>query len=111
MTKEQKNQIAEMRKDGRGYKAIAASLGIPLYSVKTFCRRNGLMSADIAAIGSDGTLTSHNSDASEIRSGNTVFVITTIHSEKAAETLDKKLEKLILDAAVKECGACHFVHE
>lgn len=40
MTDEQKTQIRQMRKDGAGYKAIASITGIPLGSIKSFCRRD-----------------------------------------------------------------------
>ncbi len=40
MTDEQKKQIRQMRKDGAGYKSIANATGIPLGSIKSFCRRD-----------------------------------------------------------------------
>ena len=111
MTKEEKSRIIEMRRDGCGYKSIAASLGVPLYTVKTFCRRNALMSADIAEMSPCDIPSSPNANVSEIRLGNTVFVITTSHSEKATESLEEKLKTLITNAAAKECETYHFVHE
>jgi hypothetical protein len=41
--------------------------------------------------------------------GNTVFIISTGYSEKATESLKKKLETLILDAAAKQSRSYHFV--
>ena len=40
MTEQQKEQIRQMRDEGKGYKAISSSLDIPLGTVKTFCRRD-----------------------------------------------------------------------
>lgn len=42
MTDEQKHQIADMRKNGYGYAAIAEVLGISKNTIKTYCNRNGL---------------------------------------------------------------------
>lgn len=42
MTKDEKNSIARMRKDGCSYSQIARELGVNENTVKTFCRRNGL---------------------------------------------------------------------
>ena len=42
MTKDQKHAIEALRHEGAGYGAIAAQLGIPRETVKTFCRRNNL---------------------------------------------------------------------
>lgn len=44
MTVEKKNRIAEMRKNGMGYKKIAQALELSEGTVKTFCHRNGLAS-------------------------------------------------------------------
>lgn len=41
MTDEQKAEIRQMRINGAGYKSISSALGIPLGTVKTFCRRDG----------------------------------------------------------------------
>ncbi len=45
MTTDQKNSIVWMRKSGIGYAAIAQELGLSKNTVKTFCRRNDLISA------------------------------------------------------------------
>ena len=37
-----KSKIAYMRQAGQGYAAIARVLDVPVNTVKTFCRRNGL---------------------------------------------------------------------
>ena len=42
MTSHEKQRIAVMRSEGMSYNAIATELGIPVNSVKTFCRRNSL---------------------------------------------------------------------
>ncbi|MCD8237781.1 MAG: RNA polymerase subunit sigma-70 [Clostridiales bacterium] len=42
MTKEQQNQIHQLRSQGCGYKAIAKALSLPLSTVQSFCRRNNL---------------------------------------------------------------------
>ncbi len=43
MTELQKNKIRKMRLDGLGYKHIASKLVLPLSTVKSYCRRNGLI--------------------------------------------------------------------
>lgn len=47
MTEEQKEKIIRFRRMGRGYALIGKELGISKDTVKSFCRRNGLASADI----------------------------------------------------------------
>lgn len=47
MTDEQKEKIIRFRKQGRGYANIGKELGVSKDTVKSFCRRNGLTSADI----------------------------------------------------------------
>lgn len=42
MTDMQKRKIAELRKDNYSYSRISRMLGIPLNTVKTYCRRHGL---------------------------------------------------------------------
>lgn len=42
MTEKQKCKIRKMRLEGLGYKAIASTLELSLYTVKSYCRRNGL---------------------------------------------------------------------
>lgn len=46
MTDNQKDQIAAMRKGGSGYKRIAQALNLSESTVKSFCKRNGLVSAE-----------------------------------------------------------------
>lgn len=43
MTEEQKIKIRRMRLDGNGYKHIASTLILPLSTVKSYCKRNGLV--------------------------------------------------------------------
>ncbi len=50
MTGEQKEKIIRFRSMGRGYAAIGKELGISKDTVKSFCRRNSLTSADILVI-------------------------------------------------------------
>lgn len=47
VTDEQKEKIIRFRKQGRGYTDIGKELGVPKDTVKSFCRRNGLTSAEI----------------------------------------------------------------
>ena len=49
VTGEQKEKIIRFRSMGRGYADIGKELGIPKDTVKSFCRRNDLTSADILA--------------------------------------------------------------
>ena len=46
MTDEHKKQIVVLRKKGLGYKRIAADLGLPVGTVKSFCRRNDIQKSD-----------------------------------------------------------------
>lgn len=48
MTDEQKEKIARFRRMGRSYSDIGKELGISKDTVKSFCRRNSLASADIS---------------------------------------------------------------
>lgn len=48
VTDEQKEKIIRFRKMGRGYTDIGKELGISKDTVKSFCRRNSLTSADIS---------------------------------------------------------------
>ena len=50
MTKEQKQQIQNMRHKGLGYKKIAGTLGISVNTVKSYCQRNNLSTESLAAI-------------------------------------------------------------
>ena len=43
MTDLQKEQILAMRKNQATYAAISDALGIPVNTIKTFCRRNGMV--------------------------------------------------------------------
>ena len=56
MTNEQKMKIAELRKQGFGYKKIAEVIGVSDGTVKTYCRRAGLIApAEPVAIPTDGS--------------------------------------------------------
>ena len=43
MTDLQKRQIVVMRQQNTTYTTISAALGIPVSTIKTFCRRNGMV--------------------------------------------------------------------
>ena len=60
MTEEQKSEIMLLRRQGIGYKRIAAFLKIPLETVKSYCRRNPEEDATqpIIPIGSEATFLS-----------------------------------------------------
>ena len=96
LTDTEKAAIQEMRMSGFGYKAIAEKLSLSRETVRSFCTRNGLQAAEPTGspIGGEGEKT-------EIKQGDTLFIISTAHSQTATETLLEKLEKLILDAAQK----------
>ena len=51
VTREQKQQITSLRKQGCGYAAIAKTVALSVNTVKSFCRRNGLNRAftDVSA--------------------------------------------------------------
>lgn len=40
MTNDQKQTISNLQKEGKGYRTIAAETGLPLNSVKSWCRRH-----------------------------------------------------------------------
>ncbi len=42
MTNDEKRKIQELRASGYGYGKISETIGIPLNTVKAYCRRNGL---------------------------------------------------------------------
>ena len=42
MTTDEKQMILKLRGEGLGYKSIANTLKMPLGTIKTFCRRNGI---------------------------------------------------------------------
>ena len=42
MLREQKENILQMRADGQGYAKIAEAVVLPVNTVKSYCRRNGL---------------------------------------------------------------------
>ena len=96
LTDAEKAAIKDLRAAGLGYKAIAEKLSLSRETVRSFCARNGLQPAEpseVLAASEEGT--------TEIKQGDTLFIISTAHSQTATETLLEKLEKLILDAAQK----------
>ena len=50
MTNEEKRRIAELRKQGFGYKRIAQALKLSEGTVKTFCHRNSMTCPSLEAI-------------------------------------------------------------
>ena len=48
MRNEEKAKIRDMRIQGLGYGTVAAKMGVNLNTVKSYCRRHGLGSNDIA---------------------------------------------------------------
>jgi len=103
LTDTQKAEIRTLRASGLGYGTIAEQLSLSRNTVRSFCSRNNVPvevnnNADDAHMAKKG-----------MKFGNTVFIITTAHSESASETLVKKLEKLILDDAAKQSGSYQFV--
>lgn len=105
LTDPQKDAIKNLRTSGMGYKSIAERLSLPRETVRSFCKRN---SATSGAVRQDPPCGKDNR-SSEMKIGNTVFIISTGYSDKATESLEKKLEMLILDAAAKQSRSCHFV--
>lgn len=51
MTDEQKQKIIALRRDGAGYGQIAATVGISINTVKSFCRRHSLVTKKATAVG------------------------------------------------------------
>lgn len=94
LTEAEKSAIESLRAAGLGYKAIAEKLSLSREAVRSYCVRNGLQAAE-------PTVASDDREKTEIRQGDTLFIISTAHSKTATETLLEKLEKLILDAAQK----------
>ena len=104
----QKTAIRDYRAAGLGYKAIAEKLSLSRETVRSFCSRNNIPAKDKP----DTCIpASPMGSISEMKQGGTVFIITTGYSEKASEPLEKKLEKLILDAAMKQSRCYQFVQE
>ena len=56
MTAEVKNRIREMRGNGESYATMSATLGIPKGTIKSFCRRHGLMDSVKSVIGENNAL-------------------------------------------------------
>ena len=54
MTKEQSNQIDELRSQGKGYKSIAAAVGISVDKVRYYCKKNGMAGVGKTALVADG---------------------------------------------------------
>lgn len=120
LTDTQKSEIRGLRASGYGYGTIAQQLSLSRETVRSFCVRNNKADEPCAGItdstGTDGlrtdSLAPHDlsaENASEFRSGNTVFIIKTGYSETASETLEQKLKKLILADASKPSESYPFV--
>lgn len=106
LTDAQKTAIRDSRAAGLGYKAIAEKLSLSRETVRSFCSRNDIPAAPVV-----NTKATEVGGALEMKQGGTVFIITTGYSEKASEPLEKKLEKLILDAVAKQSRCYQFVQE
>ena len=104
----QKTAIRDLRAAGLGYKAIAQKLFVSRETVRSFCSRNDIPTTQIVSTDTSAAVTN---GSTEIKEGSTLFIITTGHSEKASETLEKKLEKLILEAVAKQSRCYQFVQE
>lgn len=50
MIDEQKQNIIALRRDGEGYGQIAATVGISINTVKSFCRRHSLAAKKVASV-------------------------------------------------------------
>lgn len=127
MTKEQRAQVEKLRLEGFGYKKISDQLSLPRDTVRSFCVRNHIragaetmtgtktlvetdiqasstIKAEMKPVNRDSTSGTKTGNPSKIKIGNTVFIITTGYSETASETLEKKLEKLILNEAARQAN-------
>lgn len=96
LTGSQKTAIRNLRSSGLGYKSIAAQLSLSRETVRFFCVRNKIP-AGMPTLQDESCPIAENKF--EMKIGNTIFIISTSYSEKATETLEKKLERLIIDAA------------
>ena len=54
MTKEQADQIDGLRTQGKGYKKIAATLGISVDKVRYYCKKNGMAGVGKGVLIADG---------------------------------------------------------
>ena len=106
LTDTQKTTIRDFRAAGLGYKAIAEKLDLSRETVRSFCCRNNIPAK--CDMDKSNTKTG---GGNEIKQGGTVFIITTSYSKNANETLEKKLEKLILDTVSKQSKSYHFVQQ
>lgn len=103
LTDIQKKEIQALRAEGCGYKAIADKLALSRETVRSYCKRNDIPTGS--------TDTAAKDTASERKQGGTVFITTTAYSKNATETLEKKLEKLILNEAARLSGSYQFVQK
>ncbi len=99
MTDTQKSTIDEMRKSGLGYKAIAKEMQLSRDTVRSYCIRNRTANSEAEYACQPIITHSDHERTYEIRVGKTIFIVTTAYSESATETLEKKLERLILNYA------------
>jgi len=105
LTDIQKTTIRELRASGLGYGTIARELSLSRDTVRSFCVRN-MVPTETETVNPGNPFTAKTGNPSEIKIGGTVFIISTDYSETATETLEKKLEKLILNDAAKEENCC-----
>ncbi len=70
LTDYQKRRIKCLRQQNVGYATIASELKVPLGSVKAFCRRNGLQSADLTTSTQPEKITESSLNDNLISAGN-----------------------------------------
>lgn len=49
MTQAEAHKIAEMQKEGAGYRRIATALGMPINTVKSYCQRHPVVQTEVAS--------------------------------------------------------------
>ena len=82
MTNNQKKRITLLRQQGTGYARIASELKLSVSTVKTFCRRNRLMSSDLA------------NDTQPERISETTPIVDLISAEKRGNSTDNRRGRL-----------------
>ncbi len=86
LTDYQKRRIQYLRQQNVGYATIASELKVPLGSVKAFCRRNGLQSADLTASTQLENITESSPNDNLISTGNRANSTTAIKRRKPVNT-------------------------
>lgn len=93
MTQEQKTEIMRLRAIGKSYSDISGILELSVNTVKAYCQRHNL----------GGRLPTKNADNAHtigsqtcIRIGATIVAVNAIFNPCATETIEKKIERLLL---------------